>query len=108
MAREADVSTLYSQLITIKAGGGSAMLMGATAGQVGWLLKYASGGSLEIHGCPTLPIGVSTGSALPSGSSGYLLATTEPFSIAGPSRFFLVATGTDAIAYVLRAMGPGF
>lgn len=105
MAREADVSSLQTSLVTVKAGGSSAMAMLATAGQVGWLFKYASGGSLEIH---SAAVGISAGSALASGSSGYLMASTEVMSIAGPARFFLVATGSDAVVNVVRAMGPGF
>lgn len=105
MARENDVQGLLPIPVTVAATGASAMWMGATAGQVGWQFKYFSGGSLEIHAAP---LGSTSGSALPSGSSGYLMSTTELFSVTGPARFFFVATGSNAVAHVVRSMGPGF
>jgi hypothetical protein len=105
MARESDVYGFTGGLITVKAGGGSALLINAAPGQVSVTMKYASGGSLEIHPCP---VGASAASTLPTGSSGYLLATSEVFNTSGPTRMFLVATGSDANVFFLKGLGPGF
>lgn len=108
MGRENDVSALQPQIISVITGGGSATLIGATAGQVGGILKWMSGGSLEIF---YAPVGVSSGSQPAggaAGSSGYLVGTAELVSVTGPARFYLVATGSNAVCHYLRAMGPGF
>lgn len=72
------------------------------------LLKYFSGGTLEIHGSIT-------GSTLPGATlapligTGYILSTSEVISLAGPTRFYLMATGSTAVACLLRGLtAPGF
>lgn len=69
-------------------------------------LKYVSGGSLEIFSAAT---GATSGSV--SGVSwglGYLLGTTEIFNIQGPTRFYLAATGSTAVAHLAIGLSdPG-
>lgn len=77
------------------------------------LLKYASGGSLSIFGCPqTIPpgttsVGTSIGTlgitALVAGySNSYLLGATETFAVGGPALFYVSATGSTAFAYIVQ------
>ncbi len=58
------------------------------------VLKLLSGGSLEIA---TPPIALS-GSSATGWATGYLLGTTEAFSIGGPATFYLAASGATAVA----------
>lgn len=68
--------------------------------QVVTSLKYASGGSIEIVN----PILSGSSTAAASGwGAGYLLGSTEVFTVQGPATFYLAASGATAL--VAAAIG---
>lgn len=70
-------------------------------------VKYFSGGTLEIVGSPT-------GATLPGASlaglpgTQYIMGTTEVQSIDGPCRFYLMASGSTAIACLMVGLTAGY
>lgn len=103
MAREGDVKGFGATKFIIPPGGTNAILVDAWAGECSGILKYFSGGSLEICGVPAGQTfaGASLG-ALPG--TGYLLGTTEAVNDTGSARFYLVASGATTIAYCLKGL----
>ena len=93
-------------------------------GQVSSSIKYMNGGTLEILpaslGISFAP-GTSTvnGTFFSSGSTqsaqalanlsgtGYLMGTTEVFTIAGPAPFYLSATGATTLVSTVRSFSQG-
>ena len=74
------------------------------------LLKYFSGGTLEVHGTNR-----TNGSTMPGASlapligTGYILGTSEVLSLAGPTRIYLMATGATAVACLIKGLtAPGY
>ena len=93
------------------------------AGQLGWRLKYISGGTCTILGCAIgssiLGLGfgtTQTQSALAGMSgSGYLLGgplgntgVIENFDIPGPASFYLASAGATSIVAVMVFKGQGY
>lgn len=70
-------------------------------------MKYSSGGSITLFGCP---IGATSALAdmVTGYSNGYLLATTEVISFAGPARFYIAATGATAAVSLLYGLSSGY
>ena len=71
-------------------------------------VKYFSGGTLEIIGSPAG--GTMPGASL-AGLPGtqYIMGTTEVQSFDGPVRFYLMASGSTAIACLISGLtAPGF
>jgi hypothetical protein len=68
--------------------------------QVSVVVKYGSGGSLEL--VPIQPSGSSTvsGGSNITWGHGYLLSSTDAIAAVGPAVFYLAATGATAIAQV--------
>lgn len=115
MAREADSYGVSTALLTIAPGATNALLVKGIPGQGAWLVKYGTGGSLEIVGAPPLPDANGTGatawaaaSLVPLLGTGYLMDSGEPISGDGPTRFYLMATGATTTAYILRGLTSGF
>lgn len=94
MSRE-DVDNIVSSKLTI----GLSTIVGITgvAGDNSITFKYFSGGSLEIGGASL------------TWGSGYLLGTNEIVNIpvGGIGAFYLAATGSTVIAYMLKGRTPG-
>lgn len=88
MSRQSDVFALQPVVIVV----GTSDLVGISGGAlcVSQLVKYGSGGSLQVHGHSTFADG------------GYLMGTGEALTIGGPSTFYLKATGVTTTAYYLR------
>lgn len=108
MAREDDVCAFgQSALVTVGTGATLAFLVNPIAGEVSSILKYFSGGSLEIVPAPlgTTALG---GSLVALEGTGYLMGTSEALNIAGPARYYLIAKGATTLAYLLRGRSAGF
>lgn len=107
MGREANVFGFLPTIIAVPAGATNSVLVSEQAGEVGGVLKYVSGGSLEILNCP-VGTTLSGGSLQALAGTGYLLGTAESINFAGAARFYLCATGATAVAHLLRGMGAGY
>lgn len=71
------------------------------------ILKYFSGGSLEIYGATYGATATAAQLVVMGTSGGYLLGTTESMSIAGPARYYLMATGATCTAMLLKGFTAG-
>lgn len=97
---------LATSRIEVPPGSTQAVLFEALAGQNSVLLKYFSGGTLEI-------LGVSTGVTLTAvqlaaaNQSGYLMGTSEILALDGPVRCYLSSTGATTTVMVIRGKTAG-
>lgn len=106
MASQDDIFAYGATKLVVGPGATLALLVTGIAGEVGGILKYFSGGSLEI-------IGVTTGQSLTAAQmvtalgTGYLLGTTEIVNTDGNARYYLMALGATSIAYSLKGLSSG-
>ncbi len=107
MARENDVNGLGATQLVIAPGATNAILVSAVPGEVASLIKYSTGGSLEIV---QAPYGASyTGASLvPLIGTGYLMGVSEVISLTGPARYYLIATGATTTVMNLRGLSSGY
>ncbi len=99
---------LITSQVAIPAGATLAVFVENSPNQGALLLKYFSGGTLEIHG-------TGNGSTMPGASlapligTGYILGTSEVVALNGPTRFYLMATGSTAVACLMKGLtSPGY
>lgn len=99
---------LTAMQIAVPAGATNAVFIDNVPKQGAMLLKYFSGGTLEIHGA--LNGSTMAGATLaPLIGTGYILGTSEAVNIDGPARFYLMATGSTAVACLLKGLtSPGY
>lgn len=114
MAREGDVYGIGTTLLTVGIGGSLALLVVPRAQEVSSVLKYFTGGSLELvhaleYNTPQNPGATNwNGASLANMQGrGYLLATNEVMNFSGAARYYLIATGATAQAYLLVGLGQG-
>lgn len=108
MARDLTAYALQSTLMTIAPGGGTlGLLVNPLNGEITSLLKYFTGGSLEIFQAPLGTTAPAAGYSLVPGT-GYLLGTSESLTFDGAVRYYLVATGATAQAYSLKGLSQGY
>lgn len=90
-----DVHSLIAGRVTV----GTSQILGITVipGLNAILIKYHSGGSLEILGTTTQTWG-----------DGYLFSVGEAVAANFAGNFYLAATGATVVAYLLRGRSPGF
>lgn len=105
MATQDAVCALGTTNIIVPPGMTLAALVTPMAGQVGALLKYLTGATLQI-------VGVAAGSTLTAAqlatSSGYILGASEIFQINGPASFYMAtATGTTHVISLVAAKSAG-
>jgi hypothetical protein len=120
MARESDLYGIIGEKLTIAPGATNALFMPGYPGELASIVKYVSGGSLEVVGAPpgaSLPnfagasyvgstwLGLSL---VPFIGNGYLLGSTEILNITGPARYYLMATGSTVIAMHFVGRSQGF
>lgn len=93
MAREADIHSVQSEALSV----GMSALTGITSipGMLATLIKYGSGGSLEIGG-----------SDLTRGNA-YLFTVGEALTLDSSGQIYLLATGATVTAYILRGKSAG-
>lgn len=106
MAREVDFTGLNGEKIVVPPGATLAVLMSAQPCQGSAIVKYFSGGSLEIVAAPvgTTWTGASLVNLL---GTGYLFGASEVLTVDGSARYYLMATGATVVAYGLRGLTPG-
>ena len=109
MGRESDIFGLAGGRLHIPVGATLATLMEPIAGQISWVVKYLSGGTLEILGAtlPTAGSTLSAGDLSTLSGTGYLMGTSEALSIDGPARFYLSSTSATTVITVLRGKTSG-
>lgn len=105
MAKELTAFGFAPTLITVLPTGASALLIQCLPGEVSGIIKYFSGGSLEIMNAPFGA--TSPGTSLAPGT-GYLMGSGEAVTYTGAARYYLVATGATTQAYLLRGLGQGY
>lgn len=94
--------------VAVPPGGSLAIYVEGLERQTSVLVKYFSGGTLEIHQAllGTTMAGASLNALQ---GTGYIFGTSEAVSVDGPARFYLMATGSTAVAKLLRGLTtPGF
>lgn len=110
MSRE--VNSIFGKQILVAPGATNAVIVGGTAGQMGGILKYFTGGTLEI--ASVVPaIGATTSTADTSAlisqiGLGYILGTSEAIPFDGAARFYLMASGSTVTAMVARGLSEGY
>lgn len=111
--RESDIRGLTGRKYTVAPGATNALLIEPTTLEGAGILKYFSGGSLEIYHAPqgspllngaTTQAGASLVALSAGGTMGYLMGTSEIVNIDGGCRFYLMATGATVIAYQLKGL----
>lgn len=96
------IFSLNTLKITVPIGATLAVLIDGEAGQNSTILKYFSGGTLEMIGVTAGTTMTAAQLATASGSH-YTFGINEIFTIDGPVRFYLSSTGATTI--VMRAAG---
>lgn len=111
MGREADIMGFTAALLTITAGATNALAINPCPGQVGNIVKYISGGTLEIHGAPLYNPTIANSSTAWAGASlvalqgtGYPMAVNETVPYDGAARYYLMATGSNVTVAILRGI----
>lgn len=122
VAREFSIYGIQATFLAVPAGASNALLIQPMPGEISSQLKYFSGGSLEIlNANPNTPTGgASAITVYPNGITaapgftataagiGYMMATTEVIGFDGAARYWLVATGATATAYLIKGLAAGF
>lgn len=112
MARESDIHAFGVTKIIVPPGATLAVYVSQTAGEVASVLKYLTGGSMEIQPAPLDSSGMGTtwagASLVPLIGNGYLMGTSEALSISGPARYYIMATGATVTCNLLRGKSSGF
>src|ERR1700731_232468 len=97
------ITTLGATRIIIAPGSTQALFMDMNALENNYLIKYYSGGTLEIFGATGQMGSTLTAAQLATANqTGYLVGTSEILSIGGPARFYLSATSATTIVHMLR------
>lgn len=102
MAREIFISGVQATQLIILPTGASALLIQPINGEMSTVVKYVSGGSLEIQ---QAPYGTTKTITL---NQGYIFGTTEFLSFTGAARYYLAATGATTIVYLLKGLSDGW
>lgn len=107
MSRQTDIYGVTCEVLNVGAGPTFAQVVVACQYEVASVLKYASGGSLVVMGCP--PGSTHTGATITFLTSrSYLMDVGEALNFDGANRYYVVATGATAVAYVMHTVGsPG-
>lgn len=108
-SKQNDITGFFATQLIVPSGATLAILLQNNAFECNSIVKYFSGGSLEL-------IGISGGygntyaggSLVAMNGTGYLFGSGEAVSIGGPARYYLMATGATAVAYLLKGMGTGY
>lgn len=94
MAGERQILGFSCGPVFIPAGISNALAVGFSGANVqvaNIIVKYGSGGSLEMFGSSPVVLG-----------AGYLFSTTESLTLGGPASFWLAATGSTVTAFIIQ------
>lgn len=115
MAREADLHGVIGDRLTVPPGATLAVFVNEIGGAAATILKYFSGGSLEIFQAPNGGLSFPTGATQWAAASlaalsgtGYLFGTTESVSIDGSCRYYLMANTATTIVMRLTGLSSGW
>lgn len=103
------LDTVYgfgSTRIIVPIGATNALLFNPITGQNGMLLKWFSGGTLELIGVP-YGATLTAQNLADANQNHYIMGTTEILSLNGPARFYLSATGATVVAMSLAEKSAG-
>lgn len=100
------IFSLQTDRINVGLGATLAVLYDQTATQNSILLKYFSGGTLEIIGV-SFGVTLTAAQMATASGTGYVVGTTEILSIDGPARFYLMSTGATTVVMSIRGKTPG-
>lgn len=91
--------------VAVPTGSTMALYYPQQRGNVNTLIKYISGGTLLVLGV-TPGITLAGASLVQAFSSNafYIMGTAEVLSLGGPTSFYLLASGTTAVACVLQGL----
>ncbi len=111
-----DITGLSGYKQIIPPGATLAVLISPENGETGSILKYFSGGSLEIVQAPVSLNGATaaqtwTGASLVNLQAlgrTYLMGAGETVNVSGSARYYLMATGATAVAYLLNGLTSGY
>lgn len=107
MGRENNIYGVSAAVITVGIGASLARLIEPVPGECASVIKYFTGGSLEIIGAP--PGTTYAGATVTAlAGTGYLFGTAEAMNIDGAGRYYLIATGATAQCYLLRGLSQGY
>lgn len=103
MAGRDEAAGLGTDQQIVPLGATVAVYMTPVARQTGWVVKWASGGTLEMIG--STAYGATLTAALLATASGkhYVVGTSEVLSISGTASFYLAATSATVVANVIRS-----
>lgn len=96
--------------VIVAPGATNAVFIGNVVRQTSTLVKYFTGGTLEMHSANPLTGSTLSGPSLaPLIGTGYIFGTAEALTFDGPTRFYLMATGATATAMLIRGITtPGY
>ena len=110
-----DINGLVGVKQIVPPGATLAVLIAPQNGETGQLIKYFTGGSLEIVQAPVSHSGGETIGLTWTGPSlvnllgtGYLMGAGEVVSVSGPARYYLMATGATVTCYLLKGLTAGY
>lgn len=119
MASSSDqIYGLQASRVNVGTGATLAFFLDVVPGQISTVIKYLSGGTLEIIGCTT-NAAINDFSKAAQGTTysaadlaslsgtGYLMATNEVLSFAGPIRCYLSSTGATTIVHIIKGRSEG-
>lgn len=103
-----NVFSVLPQRIIIGVGATAAQLFDAstTPGANSIILKYFSGGTLEILGVTT-GVTLSAAELIAAAGSGYIMGSSEILNIGGPVRLYLAASGATTIVHAITMRSQG-
>lgn len=115
---QSDINGVKGIKQIVPVGATVAVLISPLDGETGSLIKYFTGGSLEIVQAPVRHdtygqsslIGLTwAGASLVAlQGTGYLFGSSEVVSVDGPARYYLMATGATVTCYLLKGLTAGY
>lgn len=110
-----NIFSLAASNLNIVAGATNAVLVNAVAYQSSVLVKFISGGSLEIIQAGVPVSGESSAAAATltpaqlatASGKGYPVTVSESINISGPATFYLAAYGSTAVVGILKGLSDG-
>jgi hypothetical protein len=98
--------SIKTEQITIAPGATLAHFYEPIAGQINSLIKYLSGGTLQICGV-TLGMTMTAAQLVSADGQGYLMGATEALSLEGPAPCYLMALSATTMVTVVRGKSAG-
>ena len=104
MSTQDQVYSLGATKVIVPVGATVSVLVTPQAYESSTVIRYGTGGSLELVG---IPVGASTltgASLVAAQGNAYLFGSSEVLSIGGAARYYLMATGATVTCYLLKGL----